>query len=92
MKSKYRKSKNNRTRKLKKGGAYMCEEELGRCEKKIQELNIEINRLKDELNDIRNLKDTLATEIQGYRLKEQPHYKPEDILRFRREDREKFGY
>jgi hypothetical protein len=60
-KSKYRKSKNI-SRKIKKGGAF-CEENLEKCDKKIQDLNIEINRLRDELNDIRNLKNTLAKEL-----------------------------
>lgn len=87
MKTKYRKYK-NRTRKSKKGGGF-CEENLAKCESKIQDLNVEIHRLMDELNDIRNLKDTLAKEIQDYRLKEQPHYRPEDIWRMKREDRER---
>lgn len=87
MKTKYRKSK-NRSRKIKKGGG-LCEENLAKCESKIQDLNIEINRLRDELNDIRNLKDTLAKEIQEYRLNEQPRYTKEDIMRWKQEDRER---
>ena len=65
-KSKYRKSKNI-SRKIKRGGAF-CEENLEKCDKKILDLNIEINRLRDELNDIRNLKNTLAKELWDNKL------------------------
>ena len=62
MKTKYRKSKNI-SRKIKRGGG-LCEENLAKCESKIQDLNIEIKLPQSE--DAQKIIDDANIDDMGY--------------------------